>query len=498
MRTFHDALRRREAPRIKGAFWERDRPLFMPRASLKPLMVVVDADLLTQVNDCPNRLYLLELLADKSINRYFYANDGPPPSLRRISDGTNQFVPDWVIAEWDREHRTSGVQYISRDANGKHRYHDTLISKGNFLNNASSWSIPSAYGSRVQGRARILDDVKLALVADSIMADILVCDRAGLFLADNSRLFNKIAICSPEQALSLVGLYLREQGVYRLSSSSSLSRSMLFAMLTEELLTEHENWLAACAEFLQRTGQHQVENDAISVLGRINRALRLRDKFYSQFFLPQTVETIEEALFSVDSILIQLMAALDASAVTTHALLGLDEGQSHQAGWKTTNKAWRKSLAAHHPEMASKVTGFDNATGLLGVLPRLRNSIHSQANQMIAHRGQENHTSPIDVKLLVVKDAADLNSSLPRETGESWGLLREYSAPAEHLIFDPTRVVEHSIRLTIDFLNMVMRQIAVASQPATGVSANHSGSSNSHQFLTPLHASRILWQFGLE
>jgi hypothetical protein len=456
-------------------------------------LVVVEFETLNSSGVGEKRQYLSELLSDGAINRLWYLDSGPPPNAFTTNRHGTDFVEDWLVLDVNENTRDAGATYVIGKREKEKKYHNTLVIVGNYLDSPSGWEIPKSYGLQSTAWSRMRQDILAALGAESIKADIYITDRESLFLSRNARLFKNLAICSPEDAIQIVGLYLREQGEYRISETFSVSRNQLFSIVTQELLPEYWRWINACSQHSFSVDDDEAVELALSTITRINRAIRIRDRFSMAMNRPQTIDTSEEILLAVDLILVHLMAALDAAASVAHYALGLMPDDARYAGWQ--NEKWKAKLSTDSGELLSEVARFNNRTKLLNVLPPLRNSIHSQAIRAVAFVEQ---AEPVDVKLLVKRDVNRIFKHLDESLSLDWGLELSLSNPPDQLVFDPTQMLDHAIDLTLEFLNLVMKHTPVEHMSGVALIDEDRKRPKTDIFGIGDFAQRTLWQFGFE
>jgi hypothetical protein len=142
------------------------------------------------------------------------------------------------------------------------------------------------------------------------------------------------------------------------------------------LLPSAWRWFSACVQH-----SSAVEDDGLlllgqSVLQRAQRALQVRDEVHVALNRPPDNDTADQALSSLDVVLLLLMGAIDASARVVHAVLGI-AGGAHMAGWQ--RERWLADVSTAAPPLGALFqTGTDDAHALT-ILRLLRNSIHGQA-----------------------------------------------------------------------------------------------------------------------
>ena len=135
--------------------------------------------------------------------------------------------------------------------------------------------------------------------------------------------------CTIEDALTVIGLYLRSQGSFVISrhpagrGTHNMNRGLYYWVGTRELLPSAWRWFSACVQYSTRVGDNSLLLLGQSVLQRVQRALQVRDEVHVALNKPQDNDTADDALSSLDVALLLLMGAVDATARVVHAVLGI-------------------------------------------------------------------------------------------------------------------------------------------------------------------------------
>lgn len=136
----------------------------------------------------------------------------------------------------------------------------------------------------------------------------------------------------------MVGLYLRSQGEFALWRSadglrgSTANEWLYYQIGAVALFPELWRWSG-----LQVGAPQSAAPDALSgltgaLLLRVVRALRTRDSFHRALNLPQHRDAVRTVLAELDTILVMLMGAVDASARFIHVLLAVQAISVTSAG----------------------------------------------------------------------------------------------------------------------------------------------------------------------
>src|SRR5688500_11620429 len=107
----HPTLRRDP---LKSHGGRPSQSLFAPLARHRPMVVMVDEHLLRAATPESKVQYLLELLADSSIEAFLYSDDGPPArTLRQINLENGVEAPmGWVEIRPGEEDRLRVVAWV--------------------------------------------------------------------------------------------------------------------------------------------------------------------------------------------------------------------------------------------------------------------------------------------------------------------------------------------------------------------------------------------------
>lgn len=357
-------------------------PLFVGRGPLRKLVVLLDVDVVTSVEKLGwGKEWLLScLLALDIVELVRYSDVGPPADAPRVRD---EHIGEWIVG-WavlgaeDKAYRHWPVRWST----GDQAMTDTAVT-GDAPDVAAMDTQTEAYGdldfSAASGRRRA--DALAALVAEAVGADIFVTDRPYLH-ALTWRLSPGVTYCGLDDTLALVGLYQRVQGSFVVSGTldgrgrHSLNRGLYYWVGTRELLPAAWRWFAACVQHARGSGDDGLIFLGQSLLQRVQRALQVRDDVHVALNKPQNNDTADEALMSLDVVLLLLMGAVDVTARVMHRVLQLD-GKASTAGWQYPK--WVKKVAASEPTAAEPLVGPTDHKHVLTILRQLRNSIHGEA-----------------------------------------------------------------------------------------------------------------------
>lgn len=238
--------------------------------------------------------------------------------------------------------------------------------------------------ARMAAKYRITEEdaragVLLHRAGVALEADMVVTSREWL-LADRGpkRLEG---VYSPEEALALMGLYLRWHelpviigGAAIRWNPASMRRSAAFTAMPA-----FERWNQAARAWHGATGDLTLENLNQTCLTRIARAFKFRDGVYG---LSATMadDEPEEMLCELDSLLFSLVGAFDAAARAVDHILGLGTTGS-RCGWQYTDprNGWQSRLQSPAPKLHDYTRSGTEMQRWFEVLRWMRNSVHYDA-----------------------------------------------------------------------------------------------------------------------
>jgi hypothetical protein len=195
-----------QGPFVPDAVWpvvvERPRSaVFVPRLPLRKLVVMVDADQVASVEGSgwSKEWLLAGLLTLDVVEVVRYADDGPPGDVKREHDLMGAYTPGWV--EVGPEDHPYGIRPV-RDANGRST---VRVEVGDFAANDVASDTYSDLGPGAAAERRAADALA-GQVAEAVGADLFITTR---HYRGTRRLTKGVTYCSIDEALALVGLYLR-------------------------------------------------------------------------------------------------------------------------------------------------------------------------------------------------------------------------------------------------------------------------------------------------
>jgi hypothetical protein len=257
-------------------------------------------------------------------------------------------------------------------------------------------------------RARVLDPhstaagdlphgLRLAAAAEEIQVDALVTADPLLLEHRSDSMLSKANVRSVQEAIALVGLFLRSRGDYTVWPEYPLTygRGLYYWGLSRELLPSAWRWFSACVASSFNGGPSQMRALGEAAIRRVDRALRCRDLVHIELAKPDSRDTAGESLFYLDSLLVALGGAFDAVARVAHITYAMS-GQLRWASWR--NPTWLKRLSHADTNLASCMASATDGADSLELVATLRNCLHGEALELMTlSRGYGDRRSLVTV-----------------------------------------------------------------------------------------------------
>jgi hypothetical protein len=183
------------------------------------MVVMVDEHLLRTARPPSRGHYLLEVLADNSIEAFLYSDDGPPAgALRPINTEDGVEAPmGWVEIRPGEQDRLRIVAWVKE---GRPTERVVSIERSAYARVSTAES-PPEYGVPGSAEAHLLADAHAMLAAETIRADLFVTDRRLPFELGRDE-WSCVTLMRPDDALPIGGLYLRRQRRFILAHAPAL------------------------------------------------------------------------------------------------------------------------------------------------------------------------------------------------------------------------------------------------------------------------------------
>jgi hypothetical protein len=487
---------------MRGSSWpssdERQAtPLFLGREPFRKLVVLLDSVVLDGLDESSwSKQWLLAgLLTVDLVECLRYADDGPPPGApTRLSQRSGEQVLGWAaLGPEEPGTRHHPLRWSLGDSTTE----SAVVGDGPEA--AASDDRTDAYSDLDAGPAsdRRRADALAAMVADTVGADIFITDREYLHKM-TWKLADGVTYLHHDDALTIIGLYLRSQGAFIISrdpegrGTHTMNRGLYYWVGTRELLPSAWRWFSACVQYSTSIGDNSLLLLGQSVLQRTQRALQVRDEVHVALNKPQNNDTADEALSSLDIVLLLLMGAVDATARVVHAALEIG-GTPYGAGWQKPK--WLGHVSAKAPSLGALFAAGTDETHTLTILRLLRNSIHGEALPPLAvgQSGRRDRT----LVGLPASQQADLIAAFTAIGGETaWGVDEVISG---RIHADPGVLLEQLLPRVLLLLNKIMdatpveRLSGVSLKPGDSEPPTGPHSESFHE----LNRQSIRWQLGL-
>lgn len=272
--------------------------------------------------------------------------------------------------------------------------------------------------------------------------------------------FEKANVMTPEEAVALVGLYLRSRDEFRVPIDNGqrvIETEFAFMAALHDSLPRLGTIIRCCA--VARGGAEDHINRLVQTLTiRMVRAFRARDHVNEQYQLPQGYKTGDEAAYHLEFFLLCVYGEFDTLARLVNAAYGLPFEQP-QASWRHTR--WLEEVRTHTEDLAAYASR-QVVQDTLALLAKLRNLIHSEAvrTMTMAETGHEDE-APIWMSEEAAPDLLELSETLGGH--DRWGVVD--LAPG-YTALRADRFVETAIAESLKILDELMARIDQSLLPA--------------------------------
>lgn len=510
-RSFFPSPRSPSAERRLG-FGQEYVPAFKDSV-VRSLRVVVDHDVVLaagqtafgpdasrgQVADisAPVESLLLGLLKAPEFFLLQYGDFGAPDDVPR----RESFLSDPIAEGWLEVHSASDdpandfTACSARFLDDDDKSSFSVIAREEWLRLMSQLPTAGYYPalSSDEEAAQLRRDALMVFAAEAVNTDLLITSRLGA-LDPPLRLTDGVTVLSPEAALPVIGLHLRRQGefvIYRNIEGNATYRtdaSSFWWMASHRLLDHSWNWILTGSKRQAELGDDRVAWLMQSAIERVSRSLRARDRVHAGLLIPQDSNSGDLVLDSLDSLLVNLMGALDAIARAADVILDLQTSKT-QVGWQF--KRWTKKVAELRPMTNHVLKNESETFATLTILRKLRNCVHGEALAQFPFR--EDSTGPWQTLVgLPESDRSTLLEAAERSGGvAAWGF-REVLDGRTHA--DIGRLTDRLFERTIILINELLFVVHPEEAKRTPTVPPEG-----ENFLwTEMVAASILWQLGLD
>lgn len=294
-----------------------------------------------------------------------------------------------------------------------------------------------------------LNDVLVGAVGHELRVDVLATDRLCL-LEGRVPSVATVNAMTVEQALSVVGLYLRRQGIFTMWAPDMLSfgEHLMRWVAVRAKLPQGWRWGGALVAYSRHTGLEGPTQLFGSTLERLVRVLRYRDQLHSSMLVPQDNATADAVTEALDNFLVNLVGSFDAAARVAHLAAGLGSSKRYEAAWQ--NDVWRKKL--RQPALYALFAKGSAGSDLFKVCRILRNTVHGEGLQ---GRGISSAGRPASTFVALPEDdGAECAEVLDRLGGRAaWGL----TSLGRSQRLDAATFIERLLPDVLDLLDTVLR-----------------------------------------
>lgn len=348
----------------------------------------------------------------------------------------------------------NGLQIGDYDAEADYRPVEFTIGERRIRTGA--WSRDAAEIARQLADPAHADEAERAAVLADICGhndvDALATRSAFLLESAPRQLVAAANPMTPEDAVALVGLYLRSNDDFSVDYGEtwrdSLGRHFSYFVLMRELLPAAWRWFSGCVAHSQASGDDQLMMIGQSAMERFDRSLRARDRLHAELQPPMGRESADEARFYFDVALLMLGGAFDGTARVTHFVHKLAP-PLRQASWANSN--WLRALAKENTELASLMRPEQPARDARELVAVLRNTIHGEATRIVTlHAGGRREELVVVPKSL----ESEVETLVARQpNADAFGVAR---TDGGHLYLDPGLYVEALLPRAASALNEIM------------------------------------------
>ncbi len=457
----------------------RQESLFSKRQALRKIKVLIDADLLSsiEIQDSTKKSITPETVLEALINHalvelYKYSDSGPSSDVAPI-EFINSFKPPhptymgWVVV-----HALKNNFRIVTIGNSREEYQEAIVWNEmpqlarNYADNAKA----NTFSPEVRER-----DVLAAHVAgDALQADLYITERSFLYSGSKLASVSGLTICTPQEAITIIALYLRTQGEFLLPSpifpKHALDKGLYFWIGTRELLPESWRWRNGCSQYSISAQDDSLLLLSGFVLSRVARALQERDIVHIALNQPPNNNTIEEALDALDNVLTLLMGAVDASARVAKRVVGSPVEDKYVSWQNVNNSNWLSDAPVKAPKLIKLFESSRHGLNALMVLRLFRNNLHGIGLQGVEYSQDGKSEVLISVPY---NDNDEVNILLAMDAlggTASWGVRpilqkRFRKQFRKGLYIDPGIFVDKLFEEIIKLLNDLMKETPVELLP---------------------------------
>ncbi|MGV8968633.1 MAG: hypothetical protein ACOH2F_20425 [Cellulomonas sp.] len=484
-------------PRLKlSAHDQSSIDVFASTPELRNLQIVIDDEAfpLESPQGWNWQALLHGLLTHENVKAVRYRDDGPPAGTPRLSLLDNALNAPIGWLEVTPASGDTLASHEVRSSDGETISTTAIV--GDAIDHAERDVRTVAYAALPP------DEAAAARRADAIAVQAVQACSADIFVTEREYLHavrwavtDGVTICTPQEALALVGLYLRTRGEFLEWKGQDVtvrtSKAGYFMVGARGLLPGGWKWARACVEDDRANGTEELTHLAAAVFQRVSRALQARDGLLRALSVRQNPNAVEDALREFDACTVFLMGALDAAARVAHYVVG-HPGKMKNAGWQRAD--WMAEIALRCPELGVVLQAGSANLHALTILRLMRNTVHDAGLRAVNLRqiAQPDQTLiglPRSAQDEVVEAVAALGGF------PAWGL--NELAPGR-LHADPHAFLEALFPATLALLNDLLEATPVEALPGYSLADDDTRPPEGAGIYGPQSRDSIRWQLGLQ
>jgi hypothetical protein len=289
-----------------------------------------------------------------------------------------------------------------------------------------------------------------------VTTDPLLLERVPQNLVEGANLM------SLREALAVLGLFLRSRQDFAVDLTDTYrynyDRGLFYWVMVRDLTPAGWRWFSGCVANWTHTSDEGLLFAGQTVLERIERTLRARDRMHENLQLPDSIDAATEAVFYFDTALFQLGGAFDSLAKVAHVAHGLGAVGDRRVGWGRQD--WMQKLSAANPALAQMMSGTHRHRDGRELVAVLRNSIHQEMLRLETwhKRGQRSE------RIVVPRDIETELEALVLRCGtlDDFGLTRETNG---RLHLAPGVYLEAILPRAMEAMNAIMDATPVENLP---------------------------------
>lgn len=460
----------------------RQEPVYEERGSIfdlrggdRELRVVLSTEVESS-SPSPRRALALGLIAAGNVELLRYSDDGPPDDAESVDSvpGGSAFE-GWLTVTLTPDNYMSSMgscTYVTPDAihgSGLGGADGVNLALGHDSRNGAP--APDFMGSPA-GRAAVA--LRAALGA---RADLLLTDREDLLPPHRYLGGATVEVMRPEDALPLLGLYLRSRGRFLVDVNErqtyTIESPLFWHYSVFSLAPRLETAWRGAGGAQDLT--FPVARGLRGVVARLALALEARDRVHRACLVHPHAKPAREAASAYDYLMLSVGAALDSVAKLVHHILGVP-GPDDRVSWTRDHKG----SSSRRPDWLRELGQVEGGARVRAVAKRadhvhfhrifgeLRNSIHGAAPESLP--ASDDHLAHYADRTLVrlhVRNREQLIESCSRLRGpDYWSVWPLQDPEGSGTVVDPAVTGDLLIKHAIAFIDEVVDLVQPSATPA--------------------------------